>query len=201
MHTSPIFRSLAEIFRIPLPSQVPINAISSRLTNAAAPKPSFQHIAPFSSTAPMAKKNTQKKGDKRISTHPPSPYALYPSILNPLHPSLTPASPNTALIRYHLQHPLTPRPLRLSRLRSLRHWTIHRAYLLHRRQLLTSQERELERQYNSMRDACEELRTGCGDGGRLFRVAMSKKGVWAGVPVEYARCQTEGPGREGWDFG
>ena len=50
-----------------------------------------------------------------------------------------------------------------------------------------------------MRDACEELRTGVGDGGRLFRVAMEKKGIWRGVPVEYARIQTEGPAREGWN--
>ena len=59
-----------------------------------------------------------------------------------------------------------------------------------------------------MRAACEELRVGAGDGGRLFRQAMTKKGVWGGlkaekgreggVPVEYARVQTVGPGREGW---
>ena len=78
-----------------------------------------------------------------------------------------------------------------------------------------------------MRDACEELRVGCGDGGRLYRQAMVKKGVFGGVvrddgegggegregkegvkvgreggvPVEYARAQTEGPGREGWNAG
>lgn len=55
--------------------------------------------------------------------------------------------------------------------------------------------------YNSMREACEELRMGVGDGGRLFRVAMGKKGVWRGVPVEYGRIQTEGPGRAGWNEG
>ncbi len=52
-----------------------------------------------------------------------------------------------------------------------------------------------------MRSACEELRIGVGDGGRLFRVAMGKKGVWRGVPVEYARIQTEGPARGGWNEG
>ncbi|KAI9815323.1 MAG: hypothetical protein M1827_002803 [Pycnora praestabilis] len=110
------------------------------------------------------------------------------------------------LIRYHLSHPITPRPLRLSRLRSLRHWTIHRAYLLHRRQQITAQQLDLERQYNSMRDACEELRLLGEDGmqggknaGKLFRVAMQKKGIWKGVPVEYARVQTDGPAREGWN--
>ena len=35
--------------------------------------------------------------------------------------------------------------------------------------------------------------------GRLFRIAMRKDGVWGGVPIEYARMQTESPGREGWN--
>lgn len=50
-----------------------------------------------------------------------------------------------ALIRYHLQHPLTPRPLRFSRLRALRHWTIHRAWQLARRKRLEKEEGELYR--------------------------------------------------------
>ncbi len=57
-----------------------------------------------------------------------------------------------------------------------------------------------------MRDACEALRVIGEDGmvggkntGRLFRIAMQKKGIWKGVPIEYARCQTEGPGKEGWN--
>jgi hypothetical protein len=50
-----------------------------------------------------------------------------------------------ALIRYHLQHPKTPRPLRLSRLRALRHWTIHRAWMLARRKRLEDEEKELYR--------------------------------------------------------
>ena len=50
-----------------------------------------------------------------------------------------------SLIRYHLQHPKTPRPLRLSRLRALRHWTIHRAWMLARRKRLGAEERELYR--------------------------------------------------------
>lgn len=66
-----------------------------------------------------------------------------------------------------------------------------------------------------MRAACEELRVGIGDGGRLYRQAMVRKGIFGGkaqgqegwlggnggVPVEYARMQTEGPGRAGWDEG
>ena len=70
-----------------------------------------------------------------------------------------------------------------------------------------------------MRAACEELRVGVDDGGRLYRQAMSKKGIFGGagkategmegyvekgreggIPIEYARGQTEGPGREGWNY-
>lgn len=60
---------------------------------------------------------------------------------------------------------------------------------------------ELQRQWQSMRAACEELRTGVGDGGKLFRIAMNKKGVFSRqVPIEYGRLQTETPGREGWNY-
>lgn len=53
-----------------------------------------------------------------------------------------------------------------------------------------------------MRAACEELRTGAGDGGKLFRVSMNKRGVFTDlVPIEYARLQTEGPSNEGWNYG
>lgn len=37
------------------------------------------------------------------------------------------------------------------------------------------------------------------DVGRLYRIAMEKKGVWNGVPIEYARAQTDTPPRTGWD--
>jgi large subunit ribosomal protein L40 len=37
--------------------------------------------------------------------------------------------------------------------------------------------------------------------GRLYRAAMDKTGVWDGVPIEYARCQTEFPARDGWNHG
>lgn len=62
-----------------------------------------------------------------------------------------------------------------------------------------------------MRDACEELRVGAGDRGRLFNQAMVKKGIYGGlaaekgreggVPIEYTRAQTEGPPRAGFDEG
>ncbi|RMZ22664.1 hypothetical protein D0859_13305 [Hortaea werneckii] len=106
--------------------------------------------------------------------------------------------------------------------RSLRHWTIHRAWRLYQSKLHTARERELERQYNSMASACEALRlidnhgltteergklaaegepTGGKEMGRLFRIAMRKDGVWDGVPIEYARIQTETPPREGFNEG
>ncbi|KAI4136056.1 MAG: hypothetical protein LQ347_000106 [Umbilicaria vellea] len=175
MKPSPVLQSLAVAFQIPLRPCKPIRPPPSLVLSAA---PSFQasgpaqQISPFSSTTrTLARGRNQPKGDKRIT-----------------------------IIRYHLGHALTPRPLRLSRLRSLRHWTIHRAYLLHSRNQRRAQELELERQYNAMRDACEELRVGVGDGGRLFRQAMSKKGIFSqGIPVEYARGQVDGPSRDGWN--
>ncbi|KAG8626538.1 hypothetical protein KVT40_005483 [Elsinoe batatas] len=121
------------------------------------------------------------------------------------------------LIRYFLQHPLTPRPLRFSRNRYLRHWTIHRAWQLFQLKTRQKRELELERQWCSMRDAAEALRLMDGNGlrvdessvdvskskdvGRLYRIAMLKKGVWDGVPIEYARIQTHTPPRDGWNHG
>ena len=124
-----------------------------------------------------------------------------------------------AIIRYHLTHPLTPRPLRFSRTRALRHWTIHRAWRLYQSKLRRARTLELEKQYNAMAAACEALRLTDGAGltqderlrlgaaaegraddvGRLYRIAMRKDGIWGGVPIEYARIQTETPAREGWN--
>ncbi|GAB1318613.1 54S ribosomal protein L28, mitochondrial [Madurella fahalii] len=98
-----------------------------------------------------------------------------------------------------------PAPLRMARNRHLRHWTIHRAWLLFRRREREARERTLMRQYQSMNEACEELRLTAGPGtrdeGYLYRVAMEKKGVYGlnGVPIEYARAQTETPARVAWD--
>jgi large subunit ribosomal protein L40 len=51
-----------------------------------------------------------------------------------------------------------------------------------------------------MQAACEELRTGAGDGGRLFRKSMNKEGVFKDMfPIEYGRLQTEAPSQEGWN--
>ncbi|KAH9204309.1 hypothetical protein DL95DRAFT_377077 [Leptodontidium sp. 2 PMI_412] len=115
--------------------------------------------------------------------------------------------PRITLIRYHMQHPETPRPLRLSRMRALRHWTIHRAWMIMRRAKREREEGELMRMYQSIHSACEELRTmdppGSKNAGRLYRLAMEKKGIFGkgGVPIEYARFQTDTPGKEAWNHG
>lgn len=79
--------------------------------------------------------------------------------------------------------------------------------MLARRKRLESEEVQLQRMHQSMHNACEELRLLDGPGeknaGRLYRVAMEKKGIYGygGVPIEYARAQTESPGREAWNHG
>lgn len=61
--------------------------------------------------------------------------------------------------------------------------------------------------YQSMSDACEELRLldspDVKDAGRLYRIAMEKKGIYqhGGIPIEYARHQTETPGTSAWNHG
>ncbi|KAF2748059.1 hypothetical protein M011DRAFT_525749 [Sporormia fimetaria CBS 119925] len=132
--------------------------------------------------------------------------------------------PRVTNIRYHLSHPLTPRPLHFSRTRYLRHWTIHRAWMLFLRKRRWAEERDLERQYQAMRAACEHLRCMDENGmevpkseaggqgpdpgtlgprgkevGRLYRNAMIKRGVAGSVPVEYARAQVDFPSRDGWN--
>ncbi len=100
-----------------------------------------------------------------------------------------------------------PPPLWMTRSRYLRHWTIHRAWLLFRRKQRETRAGILMRQYQSMQNACEALRNTAGPGqrdtGYLYRVAMEKKGVYRhqGIPIEYARPQTDTPAREAWDHG
>lgn len=63
------------------------------------------------------------------------------------------------------------------------------------------------RMYQSMEAANELLRTmdppGTKDGGRLYRIAQEKKGIFGhgGVPIEYARLQVDTPGKEPWNHG
>lgn len=98
-----------------------------------------------------------------------------------------------------------PPPLRMARHRHLRHWTIHRAWQLFRRQQHEATHRERSRMQAGMYNACEALREVSGPGDRsegyLYRVAMEKKGVWNGdaIPIEYARMQTESPAERAWN--
>jgi large subunit ribosomal protein L40 len=95
----------------------------------------------------------------------------------------------------------------MGRLRWLRHWTIDRAWKLFRRQQRDAALKERARMHAGMYNACEELRKTVGPGDRdegyLYRVAMEKKGVWGlhGVPIEYARFQTDSPSTEPWNHG
>ncbi|KAJ5439882.1 uncharacterized protein N7458_010880 [Penicillium daleae] len=176
---SPALASLANVFRIPM-SLAPVRPTASRVCHEVLARRTQQpgsittavQSAPFSSTSTLeSRKNRGPNVDKRIT-----------------------------LIRYFLYHPLTPRPLRFSRNRYLRHWTIHRAWQLLQAKQRHARELELERQYQSMQAACEELRTGAGDGGRLFRKSMIKKGIFTDMfPIEYGRMQTDYPPAEGWN--
>lgn len=107
-----------------------------------------------------------------------------------------------------MQHPLMPRPLRLSRGRALRHWTIARAWSLWEKKKKMQANLELQRLYQNMQLAMEVLRnlddgtTSSGTtGSRLFRIALEKKGIYnvGAIPIEYARQQTETPSLVPWD--
>ncbi|RAK99772.1 mitochondrial 54S ribosomal protein mL40 [Aspergillus ibericus CBS 121593] len=167
---SPVLASLANVFRIPI-TRAPVRPTLTNEILSSTSTPTSPRS--FSTTSALSKrKESGYRGDRRI-----------------------------LLIRYFLHHPLTPRPLRFSRTRFLRHWTIHRAWNLYQANQRRAHELELQRQWQSMQAACEELRTGAGDGGKLFRKSMIKTGVFRDlVPIEYARLQTEGPAREGWNF-
>jgi large subunit ribosomal protein L40 len=99
-----------------------------------------------------------------------------------------------------------PPPLRMGRNRHLRHWTIHRAWLLHQRALREDRVRELTRMQQGMAAACEELRKTDGPGvrpeGYLYRLALEKKGVYrqGGWPIEHTRLETDTPAREAWNY-
>lgn len=192
MRLSPPLQSLARVFKIPFHS-----TYGRPLAHV---RPNITQISSFSTTLHRNAKKIRRPDTRNQG--PPG------KIKGPIKPDR-----RITLIRYHLRHPKNPRPLRFSRLRHLRHWTIHRAAMLYREQQRRQQQLELERQYNAMRDACEELRVGAGDGGRLYRQAMIRKGIFGGkpqsaygflggnggIPVEYARFQTEGPSMAVWD--
>jgi large subunit ribosomal protein L40 len=59
--------------------------------------------------------------------------------------------------------------------------------------------------YQSTFRAMEALRNldtpGTPGAGRLYRIALEKKGIFkpGGVPIEYARYQTDTPAKEAWN--
>ncbi|RDL42151.1 Uncharacterized protein BP5553_02130 [Venustampulla echinocandica] len=171
---------------VKMPSHTSITRLLSPLVN------SFRTVS-LNPSASLAKPSTIRSFSTS-STH-----------LAPPNKNAKQADPRISLIRYHMQHPKTPRPLKLSRMRALRHWTIHRAWMLARRKRKEAEENELQRMYQSMHSACEELRLmdppGSKDAGRLYRIAMEKKGIFGhgGVPIEYARAQTDTPAKEPWN--
>ncbi|KAL2796892.1 hypothetical protein BJX66DRAFT_125741 [Aspergillus keveii] len=170
---SPVLASLANVFKIPVSQTIlrPALPLLNQTTISKPLTPGRQETrATFSTSSPLLKQKGRTYVDKRIT-----------------------------LIRYFLHHPLTPRPLRFSRGRYLRHWTIHRAWQLYQANRRRAKQLELQRQWQAMNAACEELRTGAGDGGKLFRKSMIKTRVFRDMfPIEYGRLQTEGPG-EGWN--
>ncbi|KAI8270935.1 hypothetical protein K4K58_006730 [Colletotrichum sp. SAR11_239] len=127
---------------------------------------------------------------------------------DPPKPDVSAATPEYAKKILNLKQHLfarAPPPLRMARNRHLRHWTIHRAWLLLQRQQREARERELYRMHQGMYNAAEELRHTAGPGTRdegwLYRISQEKKGVYGAgaVPIEYARYQTETPARVAWN--
>ncbi|KAF3909659.1 hypothetical protein AA313_de0207709 [Arthrobotrys entomopaga] len=100
----------------------------------------------------------------------------------------------TDMINYALAHPIGGRPLKLSYMKTLRHWTIKQAWLLFKHKQKRERELELERQYNKIHDACEELKR-CDE--RLYRIATDRKGVGT-FPMEM-RIPTDTPPRDGFN--
>lgn len=98
------------------------------------------------------------------------------------------------MIDYTLAHTLTNRPLKFSYMRNLRHWTIMQAWQRFKHNQKKERELELERQYNKIHEACEELKK---VDERLFRVATDRKGVGY-FPAEM-RIPTDTPPRGGFN--
>ncbi|KAF3927767.1 hypothetical protein ABW21_db0209497 [Orbilia brochopaga] len=104
--------------------------------------------------------------------------------------------PKLKIIDYAFAHPLTPRAFKWGYMRNLRHWTIQQAWLLYKHKLKRERELELERQYNKIHEACEELKR---VDERLFRIATDRKGVGT-FPIDM-RIPTDTPPRGGFNEG
>ncbi|KAK7942573.1 mitochondrial 54S ribosomal protein mL40 [Apiospora aurea] len=184
-----LFSGLSLSTTTPL-SSTACQRISSTLvrspTTAIALTPLQRRSFSFTSPAPAKADKSSKKKRKKGKGDEPDPRIQNLKVSNPRK---------------------VPAPLRFARNRALRHWTIHRAWLLFQRKEREREEKELARLYQSMHAACEELRQTSGPGtqdeGYLYRVAMEKKGVFKhhNFPIEYARPQVETPAREPWNHG
>ena len=193
------FRGLASRLFSPLQSAVLQPPTSTAISTAArrtltTTPPTLKGASPALSARELAKRIAQakearqQKGGKRGRQQ-----AQDPKIVNMKR-------------HFGLLNPrVIPPPLRMGRNRHLRHWTIHRAWLLFLRNQRDDRERARMLQYQSMYHACEELRLtegpGTRDRGYLYRVAMEKHGVYrqGGIPIEYAKAQTETPARVPWN--
>jgi large subunit ribosomal protein L40 len=158
----------------------------------------------FSTTsAAMTRKQPRKASGP--SKAPIKPFKNTP-VRRSRQPGRSDSYRRVAILKQNMFSPAPP-PLRMARQRHLRHWTIHRAWLLFRRQQDAAVHEERSRMASGMFNACEALRKTVGPGhrgeGYLYRVAMEKKGVWGmnAVPIEYARFQTENPAKQAWDHG
>ncbi|KAH0494511.1 hypothetical protein TgHK011_001128 [Trichoderma gracile] len=169
-------------------------------------------LSTTTTTTPILNSTTMRTSTSRpISTTPPSLARKLPTPSSSSKPArrnrAAPKSENFNRIRTLRRNMFSPAPppLRMARQRYLRHWTIHRAWMLFRRKQHEAIDKERSRMHAGMFNACEELRRTVGPGSRgegyLYRVAMEKKGVYGleGVPIEYARFQTDTPPKEAWN--
>ena len=192
------FRGLASRLFSPVQSALAQPSISTTVSTAArrtltTTPPALKGASPALSARELAKRITQAKEARQQKGKRGGRQAQDPKIVNMKR-------------HFGLLNPrVIPPPLRMGRNRHLRHWTIHRAWLLFLRTQRDDRERARMRQYQSMYHACEELRLtegpGTRDRGYLYRVSMEKHGVYrkGGIPIEYAKAQTETPGRAPWN--
>ncbi|KAI0432816.1 hypothetical protein F5Y09DRAFT_127990 [Xylaria sp. FL1042] len=196
--STPTFRSLFARLALdsPLTSPIPrvtaLSASPSSLTSSTSlPPPQWRQTRSFHISTPREAKSVVPAKGSKTSKRRGQDKA---------------GAPDPRIVNLKSSMPrAVPAPLRFARNRALRHWTIHRAWMLFQRKERERQAHELERMYNSMHNACEELRNTSGPGtreeGYLYRVAMEKHSIYGHntVPIEYARPQTETPARQAWN--
>lgn len=187
--------------------------LPSKTTTTIAPPPAPTMSRPFSTTPPRAKakpkanvKATNAKGLKPGGKTPNKFDQSAAARRARRAAAAAKLDPKTAnIMKFIYAGSQVRAPLRMARNRHLRHWTIHRAWLLFRRKREEAREREMMRLRASMEHACETLRNMEGPGtrpeGYLYRKAMEKIGLWSpqSIPIEYARPLVETPGQQPWN--